>query len=194
MSVSAIRKGCENRLVSLGSFDFFRLSSILTKISPAEKVSNMWDDECCWPRRLLHVESLTSYPWQPGNKYGGFTNPTYNAITYTWGRFQLKAEQPEYATTEQLPIRGTTWPQYLPKIQPSHFEVGELLHIIKTAARPCPDYPHVKFIWLDVACINQTPDSEEYYSEIGRQAKIFRGAFDVFAWFTSFDRLDITKA
>lgn len=153
----------------------------------------MWDDECRWPRRLLHVESLTSYTWQPGNKYHGYANPTYNAITYTWGRFQLNAGEPEYTTTEPLPIKGTTWPQYLPKIRPSHFTVDELLHIIKTAVRPCQDYPSIKFVWLDVACINQTPDSEEYYSEIGRQAKIFQGAFDVFAWFTSLNTRDMAS-
>lgn len=159
----------------------------LLKLSLTEQGQEMWDDNCRWPRRLLHVESLTSYPWQPGNRYGNFNNPPYNAITYTWGRFQLKPEDRDYASTQPLPVKGTTWSQYLPKIRPDHFTVDEFLHIIETAARPCRGYAAVKFLWLDVACINQTPDSEEYYSEIGRQAKIFRGAMDVFVWLTSFN-------
>lgn len=28
-----------------------------------------------WPRRLLHVKSLTSYEWQLGNVYGGVAAP-----------------------------------------------------------------------------------------------------------------------
>lgn len=29
----------------------------------------------CWPRRLLHLPTLTSYEWQPGNTYGSHVSP-----------------------------------------------------------------------------------------------------------------------
>lgn len=142
-----------------------------------------WDDDCKWPRRLLHVESLTSHPWQPGNIYGGHFNPRYNAISYTWGRFELR-DPDQYPDVGPLPILGTIWQEYLPRIDPTQFTTSELLHIVRTAAgystRP------VDFVWLDVACINQTPDSDEMDSEIGRQVKIFRGANDVFVWLTGY--------
>jgi hypothetical protein len=43
----------------------------------------------------------------------------------------------------------------------------------------------VDFVWLDIACIDQTPGSKESAAEIGRQAKIFQNAFCTFAWLTS---------
>lgn len=41
------------------------------------------------------------------------------------------------------------------------------------------------FVWLDVACIDQTAGSKDSTSEIGRQARIFKNAFCTFAWLTS---------
>jgi hypothetical protein len=43
----------------------------------------------------------------------------------------------------------------------------------------------VEHVWIDVACIDQTPGSAEMATEIGRQAKIFRHAKLVFAWLTT---------
>ncbi|KAK8069016.1 hypothetical protein PG994_005632 [Apiospora phragmitis] len=31
--------------------------------------------------------------------------------------------------------------------------------ILQVAARPAPGYPAAEFVWLDVACIDQTPGS-----------------------------------
>ncbi|KAL2799239.1 hypothetical protein BJX66DRAFT_293412 [Aspergillus keveii] len=45
------------------------------------------------------------------------------------------------------------------------------------------------FLWLDVACIDQRPNSRENASEIGRQAKICKRAQDVYVWLTSFDAI-----
>jgi len=37
-----------------------------------------------WPQRLLHVPSMTSFEWEPGNRYGVHIVPLYNAFSYTW--------------------------------------------------------------------------------------------------------------
>ena len=59
-----------------------------------------------WPRRLLHVPTLTSCEWQPGNVYGGVTEPEFNAITYTWGRWRLKDH--ELPNVPPIGIRGVS--------------------------------------------------------------------------------------
>lgn len=78
-----------------------------------------------------------------------------------------------------------TWAEHMPRVDPEHFSVTELTAILQVAARPAPGYPAIEFVWLDVACIDQTPGSPVYYSEIGRQATIFRRALDVFVWLTT---------
>lgn len=148
-----------------------------------------WQDECPWPRRLLHVPTLTSYPWQRGNIYSNQPEPRYNAISYTWGRYVLPSNiQPEVAA---LPIKGTTWERYLPRINPEVFTVDELRATLAMATCPYPGYDAVNFVWLDIACIDQTPNSPENASEVGRQARIFRGAADVFVWLSSHVSQDI---
>ena len=51
-----------------------------------------------------------------------------------------------------------------------------------------PDKAHsnvaIEFVWLDVACIDQTPNHPQMAFEIGRQARIFRKAKRVFVWVT----------
>ncbi|KAJ4176197.1 hypothetical protein NW767_015526 [Fusarium falciforme] len=156
------------------------------------KSQSQWSDDCPWPRRLLHVASMTSYPWSPGNKYGPHKEPRYNAVSYTWGRFRYKSNQPEYAKTRPLGVKGVTWP--LPRVYPSHFTVEKLHKLLKTATCPEGQGISVDFLWLDVACIDQTePHTPEYYSEVGRQAKIFRGATDVVVWLTKIDSKQMTQ-
>jgi hypothetical protein len=43
-----------------------------------------------WPRRLLNVRNMTSYKWQPGNMYGGTSNPSFSILSYTWGRWRIR--------------------------------------------------------------------------------------------------------
>lgn len=140
-----------------------------------------WDDFSDWPRRLLHVETMTSYPWQPGNKYGDQASPRYNAISYTWGRWKLR--DGDHPSVEALHVAGVRWP--IPRINPDHFTVDEFISTIRiaTVGNAAGDDSPVDFIWLDIACIDQTPNSKENASEVGRQAKIFTGATNVFAWF-----------
>ncbi|KAL8670780.1 MAG: hypothetical protein Q9168_004702 [Polycauliona sp. 1 TL-2023] len=44
------------------------------------------------------------------------------------------------------------------------------------------------FSGWDVACIDQTPESADKAREIGRQAKIFKGAAQVYVWLTTHDK------
>jgi hypothetical protein len=39
-----------------------------------------------------------------------------------------------------------------------------------------------KFSWVDVACIDQNAGSAEGAKEVGRQARIFRSAYQTFVW------------
>ncbi|KAK8074099.1 hypothetical protein PG994_004998 [Apiospora phragmitis] len=138
-----------------------------------------WDDECSWPRRLLHVKTLTSFEWQPGNTYGGDVEPAYNAISYTWGNFRLASgERPD---VKAMPFEGIDWQSSLPRMKPECFTTEDLHRAIKVAAKTYLEYPEVNFVWLDIACIDQrnTRDSE---AEIGRQVKIFKKAMDTFVW------------
>ncbi|KAI2775676.1 heterokaryon incompatibility protein-domain-containing protein [Daldinia loculata] len=170
-----------------------------------------FDNDSTWPRRLLHVPSMTSCKWAPGNSYGGKRNPSYIAVSYTWGRFQLRSpdEKPHVGA---LPIRGVPWT--IPRVDPDvHFTVDEFQHIIyemmKTAERHY-EFDHMKspralqktpaswlvrpllrwlekhrmiyeFLRLDIACIDQRAGPIQM-AEIGRQARIFQNAKYSYVW------------
>ena len=147
----------------------------------------MFDNSCPWPRRLLHIDTLTSHEWQPGNIYGEHENPKYNALSYTWGRWQL--DEDDMPDVGAIRIKGTSW--NIPRIDPIHFSAEKFAAMVADTADPHPsesDASRVEFLWLDVACIDQTPASREKAQEIGRQAKIFRGAAHVFVWLTTHDQ------
>lgn len=140
-----------------------------------------------WPRRLLHVDKerkiLTSHEWQPGNVYGGSKEPKYNAISYTWGRFQLKrGEKPNVRAVD---IKGVPWA--IPRIDPDkHFSADHFRSAIITACDAQDTYGrgNVEFIWLDVACIDQE-DYRIKMLEVGRQAVIFQHAEAISVWLAS---------
>ncbi|RYP45314.1 hypothetical protein DL768_008328 [Monosporascus sp. mg162] len=147
-----------------------------------------------WPRRLLHVASMRSYPWNPGNIYNGVKEPDYTAISYTWGRWALHDdEQPGVAA---LNVHGTPWA--IPRVNPQHFEAStfqSVLEKVATVPEVIKDdedvtseviYKNVDFIWVDVACIDQRFNQESML-EIGRQACIFRNASFVYIWLSRID-------
>lgn len=121
-----------------------------------------------WPRRLLHVPSMTSYECQSGNIYKGVKEPAYTAISYTWGRYEDKNEVPST-------IHGVTWK--VPGISSSHFTIEEFQKAIIASTRD----GQFDFIWLDVACIDQK-DEVVKLDEINKQANIYKRAKWVFAW------------
>ncbi|CAG8953823.1 hypothetical protein HYFRA_00006715 [Hymenoscyphus fraxineus] len=140
-----------------------------------------------WPRRLLHVDSMTSYEWEPGNIYGGYTAPRYNIISYTWGRYVLRVRKKPHVKAIQ--INNVTWE--IPRIDDdAHFSVTDFLRMISNAGilnarQPSTDdcfNQRVDFVWLDIACIDQTNGSRVKGLEIGRQAMIFQHASSSFIW------------
>ena len=153
-----------------------------------------------WPRRLLHVPTMTSCAWGPGNTYGGHREPAYNAITYTWGRWRLDDdEQPE---VPGLAVAGAAW--RIPRVRPdAAFTAAQLRAVVRRATGVYAQaenpvmptgrtagFAPVEFVWLDVACIEQGSagsgsGSARSASEVGRQARIFHGARQVFAWLST---------
>jgi hypothetical protein len=79
-----------------------------------------------------------------------------------------------------IEVRGVNW--NIPRIDEAHFTVTRLEELLRRSIdhRPSPTKAHsivaIEFVWLDVACINQTPDHPQMAFEIGRQARIFREA------------------
>lgn len=139
-----------------------------------------------WPRRLLHVPSMTSLEWRPGNKYGGHVEPGYNAVSYTWGRYDLDIpgfrKIKEYRAVKAIEIDGVDWS--VPRIDPKHFYVDHFQRLIRRTCEPVDDMEEkMDFLWLDVACIDQK-NGPQKLAEIGRQAVIFHGAQRVFVWLT----------
>lgn len=90
-----------------------------------------------WPRRLLHVPTMTSHVWQPGNIYGGVASPTYNIITYTWGRWMLRHPE-DLPHVKAIDIKGVEWD--IPRIDPRHFTSDEFLATIRRSMGPTPAY------------------------------------------------------
>ena len=170
------------------SLEQLRIDSEPQPSPPSPSGSDMEELLGSWPRRLLHVESMHSYPWQPGNIYGGVKEPTYNAISYTWGRWALREnDRPEVTA---LPVHGTPW--NIPRVDPQHFCVSDFHNAVNECAKTLTaviennrtvriEYATVDFIWLDVACIDQRFNRDSML-EIGRQAEIFRNAQSVYIW------------
>lgn len=139
-----------------------------------------------WPRRLLHVPSMTCYEWQAGNVYGAVQEPLYNALTYTWGRWRL--QEHEQPAVRAVGIRGVPWA--IPRIDPRRFTAADFASVIRRATEPRVQWRKpggataaaVDFLWLDVACIDQRGSDPRSAAEIGRQLPIFKKARQVFAW------------
>lgn len=136
-----------------------------------------------WPRRLLHVPSMTSFEWQPGHIYGSMRRPAYNAITYTWGRWRLEGQNLPIARA--IKIDGVPWD--IPRVDPSHFTVDDFQSAIHMAGRDTRFGLQVEFLWLDVACIDQRGNEPRSAAEVGRQGVIFKRAAFVFVWLTTFE-------
>lgn len=117
------------------------------------------------PRRLLHIPSMTSVPWEAAIRQS--TEPVYNVLSYTWGRFTTDGPA--------LDLDGISWK--VPGIQPAHFTTEEFKHVLESIAAPSG------YVWVDVACIDQDNLAVKM-DEIGKQADIFRGAHKAFIWLT----------
>ena len=129
-----------------------------------------------WPQRLLHIPSMKSLTRQPGNWYGCHHDPEYSALSYTWGRFKLASV--ENLDVKAIEITGVDWT--IPRIRPNHFTVDNFQQIINRIQEL-----GTKFLWLDVACIDQREKSRDGQLEVGRQAAIFQRAKKTYIWLTT---------
>lgn len=176
-----------------------------SEYSPSTSTNGIrWDEIGTWPQRLLHVPSMTSYEWTPGNLYGGHVAPKYNAVSYTWGRYNidhpsvqadnaLRPDRKMLRETRRMNIAGIEWEDALPRINPKHYTLHEFRRFINATCRlgrkgkddgEGGGEEEVQFLWLDLACIDQQ-DGPQKMEEIGRQAGIYRGAEAVFIWLTT---------
>ncbi|KAI0553861.1 heterokaryon incompatibility protein-domain-containing protein [Xylaria curta] len=131
-----------------------------------------WEEssERYWPRRLLHIATLTSYERSDNNTYNGIKEPAYSILSYTWGRFQVK----DPGVSKSLPIKGVSWE--IPTIQESHFTVDQF-HKVLNLMR----LDNTEWAWVDIACIDQE-NTKIKMDEVGKQASIFRAARWAYVW------------
>lgn len=122
-----------------------------------------------WPRRLLHIPTMTSHERVNGNVYNGVRGPDYSVLSYTWGRFQTP--YPQYGCS--LNIHNVPWD--IPSIDDTHFTV-ETFHDALNQITVGTDWA-----WVDIACIDQENVTVKM-DEIGRQAAIFRKASFAYVW------------
>jgi hypothetical protein len=148
-----------------------------------------------WPRRLLHVPSMTSLEWTPGNMYGATRAPKYNILSYTWRRYRLDKDgchrPDDLKSVRGITVRGIEWD--IPPIDPSHFTDLEFRNVLGRVAKAGVG-PPVNSVWVDVACINQQRGSAVGSLEVGRQDAIFQGADNIFIWLTQCPLGPISKA
>ncbi|KAL8790490.1 MAG: hypothetical protein Q9195_006349 [Heterodermia aff. obscurata] len=112
---------------------------------------------------------MTSLERTIGGFYGDSYEPTYNALSYTWGRFATDHGP-------ALKVDGITW--NVPRIKHSHFTVESFHDTLKRAAG------RNGLVWVDIACIDQK-NIDVKMDEIGKQADIFSQADQVYIWLTS---------
>ncbi|KAF2112064.1 hypothetical protein BDV96DRAFT_168175 [Lophiotrema nucula] len=134
--------------------------------------------DVAWPRRLLHIPSMTSIERTGTCTYSGIESPKYAVITYTWGRFQAPCGSPA------LPIKGTTWK--IPPVLDTCFSVQSFQNVIDYIGET------YEWIWLDVACIDQEQE-EVKMSEVARQVGIFHGAMNAYAWLHSLPACEVDE-
>lgn len=133
----------------------------------------LWEDvEPSWPRRLLHIPSMTSVERGDGNTYGpnDEKEPDYSILTYTWGRWPAPDGSPH------IPVSGTTWA--IPAVDSGKFSVAQFAAVIRKMGQAHD------FAWIDVVCIDQE-DYAVKMEEIGRQVGIFANASQVYVWLWS---------
>src|ERR1041384_2288504 len=118
-----------------------------------------------WPRRLLHIPTMTSVQRHTADEYiepNGKVHkqPRFSILTYTWGRFTQ-----DYGPA--LPINGTKWK--IPSVKPEHFTVENFQKVVDMHLGS----EDIEWAWIDVACIDQRENSSDNAEEVGHQASVF---------------------
>ena len=131
--------------------------------------------------------------------YDDVQSPSYNILSYTWGRYAIPAGP-------ALNVSNVSW-QIPPIDGEIHFTVAQFAHIVGCVADPsfvrnaenesgdagetidtqgaANDLGKIRYLWLDVACIDQGFTNESQISrmeEIGKQIMIFGRAQTAYVW------------
>lgn len=122
------------------------------------------------PSGYCILSLLTSFTKGDDNTYGGFKEPAYNVLSYTWGRFQDR----DANMSKALPIKGVSWP--IPAIREDRFTVETFKKVLNQMRGFGVD-----FVWVDIACTDQQNEAVKM-EEIGRQAGIFKNAQSAYIW------------
>ncbi|OHF00810.1 hypothetical protein CORC01_03884 [Colletotrichum orchidophilum] len=148
-----------------------------------ERLTALEDIEDYWPRRLLHIPTLTSVERDENNVYGATEKPKYSILTYTWGRWKVRNGNDD---TAALPVKGAPWK--IPSIQEAHFTVASFRAVIEAMASQ-----DVQWAWVDIACIHQE-DEIMNAEEVGHQVAIFDKAVKAHVWLSGANHESLTKA
>ena len=134
-----------------------------------------------WPRRLLHIPTVTSFERDESNVNNGVERPEYCILTYTWDRREIRDEKEGPA----LDVVGTT--RKIPAVKEEHFTVEKFRRVVQQMGKK------FKWAWIDIACIDQE-NAEAQAEEVGRQASIFKNARQVFVWLSRLSTEVLTTA
>ncbi|KAH6949746.1 heterokaryon incompatibility protein-domain-containing protein [Ilyonectria sp. MPI-CAGE-AT-0026] len=158
----------------------------LSSQMPARSLEHVNNND--WPRRLLHIGNMESIPQSKDDRgihYGGLRKPTYNILSYTWGRY-------EDAKGEAIEVTGPGGSRLewdIPRVSKKKaFGAEEFSAVLRRVAG---DH---SFVWVDVACINQTPGAPDFAAEIGNQAAIFNRAQKAYVWLHQTRQEDIESS
>ena len=145
--------------------------------------SKRWDEvEEYWPRRLLHIASMTSFERQDEATYSNTYMPHYCILTYTWGRW----EERDNPLAPALRVNGTSWA--IPPVKEEHFTVAAFQKVVTGLGDD-----GCEWAWIDVACIDQE-NVHVKADEVGRQASIFKLASRVCVWLSHLPAQELESA
>jgi hypothetical protein len=133
---------------------------------------------CAWLPEVSIRNAMPYYLWDVKNRRcivsREWREPVeYTAISHTWGRWKIHG----YVQIEG--VEGWLIPRN------KRFDVAKLPDLLADAGF------ETSYVWFDLLCIPQEPESDRLKQiardEIGRQAKIFRGAKYAAAWLNTVD-------
>ena len=114
--------------------------SLATLSHDAEQFRRRQDVAGLWPDRLLHIDSMMSFPRTDDLKYNKVHKPSFTILSSKWGLWVKEG-------ASALPIKGIQWD--MPSIDPNYFTVVEMTQVLWKMRK------HAEFVWIDVACIDQ---------------------------------------
>ncbi|KUI70491.1 hypothetical protein VM1G_06398 [Cytospora mali] len=130
-----------------------------------------------WPRRLLHIPTMTSHERSGKSTYRGSDRPRYSILSYTWGRWEVRQVPGRGPVSMPAPLRVEGVPWRIPSIAETHFTAERFQSVINRLGV----LGGTEWAWVDIACIDQEDDAVKM-DEVGRQASIFKNARTAAIW------------